>query len=185
VIDEDKVYDYLKYPIEDLQSHGSHVTGIAAGNGQSIMGCEGVASAADIIFVQLPTSGIAQVGPLLENSILDGVRYILARAELLGKKRKLPFAAPVVINISYGGYSGPHDGTSPLASGIDERLIGKFDRAVVVSAGNGFEADCHAMIQDSSLRRYQNRCTGSFALRIRPRICSRSGTTVRRSSNAR
>jgi subtilisin family serine protease len=148
VIDQDKVYDYLQYPIEDLQSHGSHVTGIAAGNGRSIMGCEGVAPAADIIFVQLPTGLVEQGGPLLENSMLDGVKYIFSRAELLGKKRKLPFAAPVVINISYGGYSGPHDGTSPLASGIDERLVGQFDRAVVISAGNGFEADCHAMIQD-------------------------------------
>jgi len=144
VINEDKVYDHLKYSIDDLQSHGTHVMGIAAGNGQSAMGCEGVASAADIIFVQLPRQLIDEGGPLLEDSILDGVRYIVARAAMLGTSSG---AAPCVINISYGGYSGPHDGTTPLASGIDEILNGQTDRAVVVSAGNGFEVDCHAMVQ--------------------------------------
>ena len=51
---------------------------------------------------------------------------------------------PAVINISYGGYRGPHDGTSPLPLGLDQLLEGKSDVAIVVSAGNGYEADCHA-----------------------------------------
>src|SRR5262249_52695142 len=51
-----------------------------------------------------------------------------------------------VINISYGGYSGPHDGTSPIETAIDEWLTTP-GRAVAVSAGNGFEADCHAHVE--------------------------------------
>ena len=108
------------------------------------MGSEGVASAADIIFVQLPSDLIDEGGPLLEDQILDGVKYIFARAEALAIERGMTTPVPAVVNISYGGYSGPHDGSSPLASGIDKLLDAQTDRAVVVSAGNGFEADCHA-----------------------------------------
>jgi hypothetical protein len=108
------------------------------------MGSEGVASAADIIFVQLPSDLIEEGGPLLEDQILDGVKYIFARAEALANERGMTTPVPAVVNISYGGYSGPHDGSSPLASGIDNLLDAQTGRAVVVSAGNGFEADCHA-----------------------------------------
>jgi len=136
LIDEDKVYDHLKYEL-GLASHGTRVMDIAAGNGQSLMGTEGVANAADIIFVQLPGGLVESGGPLLEDRILQGVDYIFTRAAMLG--------LPAVVNISYGGYSGPHDGTSPLASGIDSLLDSRTNCAVVVSAGNGFEADCHAL----------------------------------------
>ena len=61
--------------------------------------------------------------------------YILERAQAEGK--------PAVVNISYGGYDGPHDGTSNLELALDELLTVK-DRAVVIAAGNGFEARCHA-----------------------------------------
>jgi subtilisin family serine protease len=132
LIDENEVYDSLHYEIGPA-THGTHVMDIAAGNGQSLIGTEGVACAADIIFVQLPTDLVEQGGPVLEDRMLDGVKYIFDRAK-----------GPAVVNISYGGYSGPHDGSSPLASGIDALLSGRPDRAVVVSAGNGFEADCHA-----------------------------------------
>ena len=48
-----------------------------------------------------------------------------------------------MINISYGGYFGPHDGTSFVEEAIDLQLA-KTNRAVVIAAGNGYEADCHA-----------------------------------------
>ena len=135
LIDEDGVYAALGYPMPALASHGTHVMGIAAGNGQSAMGFEGVAPAADIIFVQLPTAAIEVGMSALSLRIADAAAYIFARARALAK--------PAVINISYGGYAGPHDGTSPVETHIDH-LLAKPDRAVVVSAGNGFEADCHA-----------------------------------------
>src|SRR5262249_26535463 len=89
----------------------------------------------DIIFVQLPTSAIEVGMTALSPFINDAVQYIFARADRLNKA--------AVVNISYGGYMGPHDGTSVLEAGIDN-LLALPDRAVVVSAGNGFEADCHA-----------------------------------------
>jgi subtilisin family serine protease len=135
LVNEDAVHESLGYKIPALASHGTHVMGIAAGNGQSAMGFEGVAPAADIIFVQLPAAAIEVGMPALSLKIADAATYIFARAKTLGKS--------AVINISYGGYSGPHDGTAPLETHLDY-LLAKPDRAVVVSAGNGFEADCHA-----------------------------------------
>ena len=134
-INENAVYDFLGYSITSVASHGTHVMGIATGNGQSAMGFEGVAPAADIIFVQLPAAAIEAGMSALSMMIQDAATYIFARAQALGKA--------AVINISYGGYSGPHDGTSPLEIHIDS-LLAAPDRAVVVSAGNGLEADCHA-----------------------------------------
>jgi subtilisin family serine protease len=135
-IEEDAIYAYLRYQVGtlgDMASHGTHVMDIAAGNGQSLMGSEGVAPEADIIFVQLPTLDIENPGPALDQHIVDGVQYIFERAK----------GQPVVINISFGGYSGPHDGTSYWESTIDSLIVGA-NKAAVVSAGNGFEAECHA-----------------------------------------
>ena len=135
-VEEDVIYAYLNYQVGtlgDMASHGTHVMDIACGNGKSLMGWEGVASEADIIFVQVPPVEIDNPGPVLDKHIVDGVAYILQQA---GTK-------PVAINISFGGYSGPHDGTSDWESHIDALLAGD-NRAVVVSAGNGFEEECHA-----------------------------------------
>lgn len=147
-VDEDAVYESISYDammatlpshvthvLGALASHGTHVMGIAAGNGQSAMGFEGIAPKADIIFVQLPPADI-QVGmSALTPRIQDAVLYIFRRAHKLGKQ--------AVVNISYGGYVGPHDGTAPIEIAMDKYLA-KTGRAVVVSAGNGFEANCHA-----------------------------------------
>ena len=135
VVEADEIYHHLGYPISEIASHGTHVMSIAAGNGRSLMGHKGVAHAADMVFVQLPQTAITSGGPVLSNHILDGVMYIFARAQRLNK--------PAVVNISYGGYTGPHDGTTELESGMDQ-LLAMPGRTVVVAAGNGFEADCHA-----------------------------------------
>ncbi|HET7730175.1 MAG TPA: S8 family serine peptidase [Usitatibacter sp.] len=134
-IDEERVYDTLGYDVA-LSAHGTHVLDIAAGNGASLMGSEGVANEADIVFVQLPRDLVDQGGAVLESHILDGVQYVFDRAASKNKQ--------AVVNISFGGYCGPHDGSSRLATGMDELLQAMRGRAVVVSAGNGYEADCHA-----------------------------------------
>jgi subtilisin family serine protease len=141
VVAEDDIYRHLGYGMNDLASHGTHVMDIAAGNGQSLMGCEGVAPDADIIFVQLPSEAIEGGALALWRHILDGVMYVFSRAKALKQ--------PAVVNISYGGYDGPHDGTSELELGIDT-LLTLPDRAVVIAAGNGFEADCHASAEVKS-----------------------------------
>lgn len=135
LIREDLVYKDLGYRIGEVATHGTHVMDIAAGTGQSIMGAEGVAPGADIIFVQLPTEAIKGGATVLAKHIAAGADYVFKRAKALNK--------PAVVNISYGGYDGPHDGTSELERTLDQ-LLTEPDRALVISAGNGFEARCHA-----------------------------------------
>ncbi len=130
---EDEVYRALGYAIGEVATHGTHVMDIAAGGGRSLMGIEGVAPKADIIFVQLPRYAIEEGATVLWRHVQDGARYIFERAA--GK--------PAVVNISYGGYDGPHDGTSQLEVALDDLLL-EPDRAIVLAAGNGFEARCHA-----------------------------------------
>jgi subtilisin family serine protease len=156
-IEEDAIYAHLNYQVGapgDLSSHGTHVMDIAAGNGKSLMGFEGVAPEAEIIFVQLPEIDIENPGPVLDKHIVDGVAYIFRKA---GNK-------PVVVNISFGGHSGAHDGTSDWESGIDQ-LLTVDNRAVVVSAGNGFEAECHAC---GTLRPGQERSLGWIVKPVDP-----------------
>ncbi len=104
---------------EDTDGHGTHVMGIAAGDGSaSSAGFIGVAPEAWIISVKTT---------FYTSDILAGVRYIFDKAADLG--------LPAVVNLSLGGQDGPHDGTSLFEQGLDELAQGR-GRAIVVSAGN-------------------------------------------------
>lgn len=97
--------------------HGTHVAGIAAGNGGGTP-FVGMAPEASLIIVKWDGA-----------HGLDANRYIMARAERLG--------LPVVINNSWGGQYGPHDGTDNEAKGLSE-LVGpeKPGRSITFSSGN-------------------------------------------------
>ncbi len=104
---------------KDTDGHGTHVMGIAAGDGSaSSSGFIGVAPQAWIISVKTT---------FYTSDILAGVRYIFDKASQLG--------LPAVVNLSLGGQDGPHDGTSLFEQGLDELAQGS-GRAIVVSAGN-------------------------------------------------
>ena len=110
-------------PSRDRDGHGTHVAGIAAGDGSGTnrgaprYDYVGVAPEADLIVVRTNLSGA---------SVVDGVAYIFARAEQLGK--------PAVVNLSLGTQSGPHDGKQGLSVLMDE-LAGP-GRIIVAAAGN-------------------------------------------------
>ena len=124
------------------QFHGTHVTGIAAGDG-SVAGqgrpaftFVGVAPEADIIVVANNRGRAAGERGLGDSAdTLDAVRYIFNFAQSLGR--------PVVINQSQGDNVGPHDGTSLLERGLDN-LLGAAGRAFVKSAGNEGARNRHA-----------------------------------------
>jgi len=100
----------------DDHGHGTHVAGIAAGNGAASSDVfRGMAPEADIIFVKTD----------FENDV-DGVNYIFKKAEALGR--------PAVVNMSLGGHFGPHDGTSNYERSL-EVLTGR-GKILVVAAGN-------------------------------------------------
>jgi subtilisin family serine protease len=110
-------------PSRDTNGHGTHVAGIAAGDGSGATRGQpryeyvGVAPEADLIVVRTSLSGA---------SVVDGVAYIFARAEQLGK--------PAVVNLSLGTQFGPHDGKQGLSVIMDE-LSGP-GRIIVAAAGN-------------------------------------------------
>jgi len=112
----------------DLSGHGTHVAGTAAGNGLDVgtgtggtaRRYAGVAPAADLLVVK------GGDGTFAFDRVVDGVRWLFAEAERLGR--------PIVVNLSLGGMAGPHDGTTLFEQALDS-LVGP-GRVLVVSAGN-------------------------------------------------
>ena len=132
----------------NLQGHGTHVAGIAAGNGETIDGkfdtpgeYIGVAPGATIVFVNLSRAQLIRhvrgAGGTMANSvnIAHGVAYCFEKADELGM--------PCVVNLSLGSNGGGHDGNMALEWIIDA-LVQKSGRAVVLAAGNEDGAGGHA-----------------------------------------
>lgn len=111
----------------DSFSHGSHVASITAGT--RVPGAEefeGVANDAELVIVALDPPSGEQWKSTSAANMVDGVNYIFKYAESVGK--------PAVVNMSWGGPMGPHDGTSLFNQAIDA-LTGK-GKIFVNSAGN-------------------------------------------------
>lgn len=103
---------------EDTNGHGTHVAGTAVGSGAKF---PGIAPQADIIVVK------GGNGSFSEDNIIDGITYAENKANTLGKA--------VVVNLSLGGHTGPHDGSRAYEQVIDA-FNSKPGQAVVVAAGN-------------------------------------------------
>jgi hypothetical protein len=115
-------------------SHGTHVLGIAAGNGRA-GGPPGVAPEADLVFVH--SSTLASEGPdRLGDSVtlLEAIDFIKGAAE----------DRPWVINLSMGRHGEPHDGTTLVEQGLDQILRAAPGRAIVQSTGNYFDRRIHS-----------------------------------------
>lgn len=99
-------------------SHGTHVAGIAAGNGGASNSIyKGVAYDSEIVLV---STNMTDLG------ILNGINYIFQQATSQSK--------PAVINMSIGKHYGPHDGFSPFDLTCNN-IIGP-GKILVGSAGN-------------------------------------------------
>ncbi|HPB30666.1 MAG TPA: S8 family peptidase [Candidatus Sumerlaeota bacterium] len=115
----------------DTNGHGTHVAGIAGGNGTASDGDPlpptyiGMAPEAEFIIVK---------SNLLTSGISDAVNYIFQTAAALGK--------PAVVNLSLGNHYGPHDGTSDFETFLDG-LTGP-GRIIVAAAGNSYGDFIHA-----------------------------------------
>lgn len=110
----------------DRDGHGTHVAGIAAGDGtSSSAGFRGVAPEAYIVAVKTT---------FFTADILEAVAFVFEEADRRG--------LPAVVNLSLGGQEGPHDGTSAFERGLDELAEGP-GRAIVVSAGNEGDIPLH------------------------------------------
>ena len=115
-------------------SHGTHVCGIAAGNGRA-GGPMGVAPEADIIFVHSSTWGSRGSTKLGDSvTLLEAIDYI----------SKTAGPRPWVINLSMGQHGEQHDGTTLVEQGLDAVLRAAPGRAICQSTGNYFDRRIHA-----------------------------------------
>lgn len=112
------------FPSTDTMGHGTHVAGIAAGDGSG-GGLPGVAPEANLIVVNTT---------FYEDGVLEGTAFVLERAWELG--------LPAVVNLSLGTHAGPHDATSLFEQALDA-LVDRPGRAVVVAAGNEAQEKIH------------------------------------------
>jgi hypothetical protein len=170
-IDEDGCYrdaEFKRLAFRIL--HGSHVMDVLAGRlpTSSRMGPIGPgldrrdppnwlpgtdnASAADVVFVQFPESCIDDsTGVWLKAYVVDGIRYILSLAD----PTKI---SNVVINLSYGPTTGPHDGTAELEAALVS-LVTEYDGVsrkprldIALAAGNSYLTDGHIAFKGRHIR---------------------------------
>jgi subtilisin family serine protease len=123
----------------DKNGHGTHVAGIAAGNGLAAPSAPGVysgmAPAADLIVVKASreNDGTDSFGT---DDEVNALQFIKTQAGALNE--------PFVANLSLGGQAGPHDGTGPDEVAIDNIVKGGPGRAICVAAGNEGSDSIHA-----------------------------------------
>jgi subtilisin family serine protease len=118
-----------------LQTHGTHVAGIAAGSGfgsPTAGKLRGVAYESDLVMVGI-TPASSQWTSAGMSDIIDGMNYVYTYAASVGK--------PAVVNLSWGCTLGPHDGTSLFSQACDN-LTGA-GKIFVVSAGNNGTNNVH------------------------------------------
>lgn len=113
-------------PSRDVSGHGTHVTGIAAGNGRASDGVyRGVAYEAELLIVKL---GIPGPNSFPSTSLLMmGIDFCVRESI----RRNLPLA----LNLSFGNTYGSHSGSSLLETYLDS--VSELGRiSIIVGSGN-------------------------------------------------
>jgi hypothetical protein len=131
--------------------HGTHVLDLAAGYRLD----EEERERRPIIAVQLPEATVADTsGASLDPYVIDGIRFILQRAQEIAGRAGGKAPLPVVINFSSGEVAGPHDGSSDPEQAMDEliRLRSRIGEplGIVISAGNSHLGRLHARMFDDA-----------------------------------
>jgi minor extracellular serine protease Vpr len=129
--------------MNDPGAHGTHCSGIAAGDGAaSNSGYMGMAPDAKIMMVANLADDIFTYGyappwysqPYTYGS-LDGLAWLQSKAQSEGM--------PMVVSWSQGVTMGPHDGSTLFETGVNN-FIQQYDVPVVIAAGNEGYSDLHA-----------------------------------------
>ena len=121
-------------PSRDISGHGTHVTGIAAGNGAASQGrYRGVAYESPLLVVKSGTPGESSFPRTTE--LMQAVDYCIRKAQEYGM--------PVVLNLSFGNNYGSHSGNSLLESYLDD-MANYWRTSIVVGSGNEGASAVHA-----------------------------------------
>jgi len=120
-------------PETDLSGHGTHVAGIAAGNGKASGGrYRGVAYESELLVVKL---GGTQADPFPQTTnLMTAVDFCVRYAAAEGM--------PLAINLSFGNNVGAHDGRSLLETYLD--TAGLYGRTCIcIGTGNNAALGWH------------------------------------------
>lgn len=121
-------------PTQDFSGHGTHVAGIAAGNGRASRGQKkGMAPESSLLIVKLgnPTESDFPRTTQVMTGIDFAVRFALERN------------MPLVINLSFGNNYGVHNGSSLLETYINS-VVGLGKNTIVTGMGNQGSGRKHA-----------------------------------------
>lgn len=124
---------YQICPSRDNSGHGTHVTGIAAGNGRASEGrYRGVAYESELIIVKL---GAAREGGFPRTTeLMQAVDYCIRKAQSYGR--------PLALNLSFGNNYGSHSGTSLIETYLDD-MSNRWRTSIVIGSGNEGSAAVH------------------------------------------
>ncbi len=113
-------------PSVDLSGHGTHVAGIAAGNGAASAGVfRGVAYEATLIIVKLGV--FSSTGFPGTAQLMEAVDFCIAESERLNM--------PLALNLSFGNTYGSHSGTSLIETFL-EQISNHSRLSICVGSGN-------------------------------------------------
>ena len=136
----------------DEDGHGTHVAGIAAGDGSQSGGCHlsyhyiGVATEADLIVVRMwhLTKSDKNSPPGANNVQIEAIQYILNEARKLEPDTTKP-PRPVAINLSIWEFTDVMDGSAEDCQSVDQLLTNNsIGTAIVFIAGNAGNKHFHA-----------------------------------------
>lgn len=113
-------------PSVDNSGHGTHVTGICAGNGRASNGrYKGVAYESDILVVKLGSS-VGNSFPKTTN-LMEAIDFVIRFA--IGRNQ------PVSINISFGNSYGSHANLSLIEQYVDD-MANRWKSNICIGTGN-------------------------------------------------
>lgn len=124
---------YAICPSRDISGHGTHVAGIAAGNGRASEGrYRGVAYAASMVIVKL---GTQREGAFPRTSeLMQAVDYCVRKAR--------DYGLPLALNLSFGNNYGSHSGTSLIETYLDD-MSNYWRSSFAIGSGNEGAAAAH------------------------------------------
>ncbi|WP_338524065.1 S8 family serine peptidase [Pseudomonas batumici] len=128
--------------LRDPHGHGTHVAGIAAGNGSAAntgftaYEYVGMAPEADLMVSELREAKPPNAGQLDEMNVLESIAWMKDYAKAANK--------PLVVNMSFGTHAGPLDGTSNFERALNN-LAGP-GVILVAAAGNEGNAPMRAAV---------------------------------------